>query len=144
MIKWMKRKEKIEWKSEYQLYIRYDERTQNCIQQIVATTVNWNELLNTKFLITENEKDLSDTLKYNQLYIFKNNLIRFIEKRDDIKVLIFDIAIITTPQLETLKHSPYYSQNDVVIDLDKDKKDEQEIDIGKILSSNIVKGDINV
>lgn len=144
MIKWMKRKEKNEWKSEYQLYIRYDERTQNSIQQIVATTVNWNQLLNTKMLITQNEKDLSDTLKYKQLYIYQNHLIRFIEKRDDIKVLIFDIAIINTQQQELLPHKTYLSNNDLVIDLDKDKKDEQEIDIGKILSSNIVKGDIDV
>ena len=144
MIKWMKRKEKNEWKSEYQLYIRYDERTQNSIQQIVSATVNWNELLNTKMLITQNEKDLSNTLKYKQLYIYQNHLIRFIEKRDDIKVLIFDIAIITVNQQEPLPHKTYFSNNDLVIDLDKDKKDEQEIDIGKILSSNIVKGDIDV
>lgn len=143
MIKWMKRKEKNEWKSEYQLYIRYDERTQNSIQQIVSTTVNWNELLNTKMLITDNEKDLSDTLIYNKLYIYKNNLIRFIEKRDDIKVLIFDIAIINI-NINPIDTKTYYSNNDIVIDLDKDKKDEQEIDIGKILSSNIVKGDIDV
>lgn len=95
-------------------------------------------------LITENEKDLSDTLKYKQLYIYQNHLIRFIEKRDDIKVLIFDIAIITVNQTEPLPRKTYLSNNDLVIDLDKDKKDEQEIDIGKILSSNIVKGDIDV
>ena len=95
-------------------------------------------------LITQNEKDLSDTLKYKQLYIYQNHLIRFIEKREDIKVLIFDIAIINTQQQELLPHKTYLSNNDLVIDLDKDKKDEQEIDIGKILSSNIVKGDIDV
>ena len=95
-------------------------------------------------LITQNEKDLSDTLKYKQLYIYQNHLIRFIEKRDDIKVLIFDIAIITINQQEPLPHKTYLSNNDLVIDLDKDKKDEQEIDVGKILSSNIVKGDIDV
>lgn len=94
-------------------------------------------------LITENEKDLSDTLKFNQLYIYKNNLIRFIEKKDDIKVLIFDIAIINI-NINPIDTKSYYSHNDIVIDLDKDKKDEQEIDIGKILSSNIVKGDIDV
>lgn len=94
-------------------------------------------------LITDNEKDLSDTLIYNKLYIYKNNLIRFIEKRDDIKVLIFDIAIINI-NINPIDTKTYYSNNDIVIDLDKDKKDEQEIDIGKILSSNIVKGDIDV
>ena len=95
-------------------------------------------------LITQNEKDLSDTLKYKQLYIYQNHLIRFIEKRDDIKVLIFDIAIINPQPQEPLVHKTYLSNNDLVIDLDKDKKDEQEIDVGKILSSNIVKGDIDV
>lgn len=144
MIKWMKRKEKNEWKSEYQLYIRYDERTQTSIQQIITTTINWNELLNTKTLISDDEKDLSDLLKYNHLYILGKNLIRFIEKRDDIKVLIFDIAMITIQQQEPLKFHPYSKNDELVIDLDKSKKDEAELDIGKILSTNIVKGDIDV
>lgn len=147
MIKFLKRKEKTKRENylyEYKLYIRYDERTQTSIQQIITTTINWNELLNTQTLISDNEKDLSDLLKYNHLYILGKNLIRFIEKRDDIKVLIFDIAMIAINQQEPLKFHPSYKNEELVIDLDKTKKDEAELDIGKILSTNIVKGDIDV
>ena len=52
--------------------------------------------------------------------------------------------MIAINQQEPLKFHPSYKNEELVIDLDKTKKDEAELDIGKILSTNIVKGDIDV
>lgn len=144
MIRWMKQKTNTKTearKSGYKIYIRYDERQQIPVQQIVADQIDWQMLLNNE-LYFDNEDDLVKSLKFNNTYIYNDVLIRYVEIYPEIKILVFDIVIVSHSQVEA-KFTP--TSNDYQ-KFNINSKDESisKYNPTKLLNENIHQGEINV
>ena len=125
---------------EYKIYLRYDEREQKQLQQIVNEPIDWLTLLNVSVLPFDNEMDLVKYLKIDDLYILNNVLIKFVRRIDNIKVLVFDVASL---HIDIVKEKKYNSSNsDNYIDMTNNKQEVENVLLN--LTKNINKGDINV
>jgi hypothetical protein len=142
MIKFLKPKTQAKPTSnyEYKIYLRYDEREQKQLQQILNEKIDWLTLLNVSVLPFDNEIDLIKCLKIKDLYILNNVLIRFIERIDNIKVLVFDVAAL---HMDVVKEKKYNISNaDNYIDMTNNNQEIENVLLN--LTKNINKGDIDV
>ena len=144
MIRWMKQKANTKAearKSGYKIYIRYDERQQLPIQQIVSDHVDWQMLLNGE-LYFDNEDDLVKSLVFQSIYIYNDGLIRYVELSPSIKILVFDIVVVPFSQVE----SKFTPSNNAYEKFNINSKDENvsKYNPTKLLQENINKGEINV
>lgn len=144
MIRWMKQKKDIETAtrpSEYQLYIRYDERTKQPVQRIVEKSIDFSELLNQDIFEDEN---ITSILKQGSTYIFNDLLIRYVYPIQEIKVLIFDIVIIPTNRQEPPKFGSISSNQDYAMNINTSSSKDEVPPAADILSKNLNQGEINV
>ena len=142
MIKFLKTKTQAKPTSnyEYKIYLRYDEREQKQLQQIINEKIDWLTLLNVNVLPFDNEIDLIKCLKVQDLYILNNVLIRFIQRIDNIKVLVFDVASL---HMDVVKEKKYNISNaDNYIDMTNNNQEIENVLLN--LTKNINKGDIDV
>ena len=143
MIRWVKQKTNIEAEarpsSEYQLYIRYDERSKQPVQRIVEKHVKFDELLNQQTF--DDERDL----KQGSIYIFNDLLVRYLYPLPEIKVLVFDIVIIPTNIKEPPKFGTISNNQDYAMNINTTESKEKEVPAAAdILSKNLNQGEINV
>ena len=125
---------------EYKIYLRYDEREQKQLQQIINEPIDWLTLLNISVLPFDNEIDLIKCLKIKDLYILNNVLIRFIERIDNIKVLVFDVAALHMDVVKEKKYNISNAEN--YIDMTNNNQEIENVLLN--LTKNINKGDIDV
>lgn len=142
MIRWMKQKKDIEAEtrasSEYQLYIRYDERSKQPVQRIVEKSIDFKQLLNQQTF--DDERDL----KQGSIYIFNDLLVRYLYPLPEIKVLVFDIVIIPTNIKEPPKFGTISNNQDYEININTNGSKDEVPPAADILSKNLNQGEINV
>ena len=110
------------------------------MQQIINEKIDWLTLLNVNVLPFDNEIDLIKCLKVQDLYILNNVLIRFIQRIDNIKVLVFDVASL---HMDVVKEKKYNISNaDNYIDMTNNNQEIENVLLN--LTKNINKGDIDV
>ena len=117
-----------------------DEREQKQLQQIINEPIDWLTLLNVSVLPFDNEIDLIKCLKIKDLYILNNVLIRFIERIDNIKVLVFDVAALHMDVVKEKKYNISNAEN--YIDMTNNNQEIENVLLN--LTKNINKGDIDV
>ena len=125
---------------EYKIYLRYDEREQKQVQQVLQEPINWNNLFNNSNLPFDDELKLVSYLKMGQVYVLNNLLIRFIQVIENVKILVFDVAIVAVDIVKEKKYSTS-KFNGEVINLEKEQ---EMINPLENLTKNIFKGEIDV
>lgn len=98
-------------------------------------------LLNSE-LYFDNEEELVKSLKFNNTYIYNDVLIRYVEIYQEIKILVFDIVIVSHSQVEA-KFAP--TSNDYKkFDINSNDENVSKYNPTKLLNENIHQGEINV
>ena len=144
MIRWLKQKKDTSTetrKGGYKIYIRYDERQQLPVQQIVSDHIDWQMLLNND-LYFQDEDELVKSLTFKSTYIYNDVLIRYESIYPEIKVLVFDIVVVSYAQIES-KFAPSSSAYEK-FNINSKDKNVSDYNPTKLLQENINQGEINV